>query len=404
MIEIADKANCCGCAACAQICPKSCITMQEDEEGFLYPYVNKATCVDCHLCEKTCPVLNVRPEKTRNQKGYVVQHKNKQILHESTSGGAFTAIAEWVIKRDGVVFGAAYDKNFVVKHTYVENIEDIIIFRNSKYAQSEIGDSYQKAKTFLDGNRLVLFSGTPCQLEGLLRFLRKTYDNLIAVDVVCRACPSPLVFKKYLEMVSDKVGKNYDTILFRDKYYGYQYSTMSVKKGGRYLYHEGIDTDSYLRSFFSGISVRPSCMKCVFRKRYRETDLTIWDCFNITMYDKQMDNDQGATKVLAHSLKGTGIMKDINSILRTKEVNPEQLLKMEGISEIDVTIVNHPLREAFFSDIHQMKAQDFFDKYFPVKMKNRMEKFFRILTFRLGLYSIIKKVYIVIIGRDNIKR
>ncbi|MDO5482762.1 MAG: Coenzyme F420 hydrogenase/dehydrogenase, beta subunit C-terminal domain [Bacteroidaceae bacterium] len=403
MIEIIDKEACCGCSACAQICPKKSIEMKADYEGFLYPIVDTKDCINCHLCENVCPVLNIKKEHVKIQNGYIVQHKDSRILRESTSGGAFTAIAEWVIGKNGVVFGAAYDNQMVVKHTYVNKKEDLGKFRNSKYSQSEIGTTYQEAKAFLDKGIWVLYSGTPCQLEGLLRFLRKSYECLLTVDVVCRACPSPLVFKKYLDLQKQITGTDFDNLLFRDKYYGYQYSSMSIMNQKKYLYHEGIDTDSYLRAFFSGISIRPSCLKCVFRKRYRETDLTIWDCFDIAIYDKKMNDNRGATKVLAHTEKGRRVMTEIN-VLKKIQVCPDMILKMDGDDEINIVLQEHPLRSSFFEDLNKMDPQKLFEKYFPITMKNRIEKAVRILTIKLGLYSLVKNIYITLVGRDNIKR
>ena len=192
MIEIKDPKDCCGCWACENACPRQCISMEEDCEGFRYPHINQTSCIDCHLCEKVCPILNKVEEPIKNQKAFVVQNKDEEVLKESTSGGAFSAIANYVISKNGIVFGAAFDNNETVRHQYVDNYEDLKLFRNSKYVQSLIGNTYKEAKRFLDKGKLVLFSGTPCQLEGLFFFLRnKQYENLITIDVVCRAVPSP---------------------------------------------------------------------------------------------------------------------------------------------------------------------------------------------------------------------
>lgn len=405
MIQIEDKKDCCGCSACAEACPKACILMEADTEGFLYPNVDTSVCIDCHLCEKVCPILNVEPDQEKPQDGYIVQHKNRKVLRESTSGGAFTAIAEWMIEqKGGIVFGAAYDDDFVVRHTWVDKKEQLFLFRNSKYTQSNIGETYKEARNFLIQGKWVLFSGTPCQLEGLLRFLRKPYERLLTVDVVCRACPSPLVFKKYIEMQKEEIGDGFDTVLFRDKYYGYQYSAMSIKANDKYIYHEGIDTDPYLRAFFSAISIRPSCTSCAFRKRYRDTDLTIWDCFDIAEYSKEMNNERGATKVLAHTEKGRNLMKCLNESLIMMNAKPKQMLKMGRVNEIDITLTAHPLREQFFEDLNLLPPKELFNKYFPIKVKNRLEKTVRIITFKLGAYALIKRVYVALVGRDNIKR
>ena len=174
MIEIKDKKDCCGCWACENVCPVQCISMDEDNEGFCYPTVDKDKCINCHLCERVCPIINVKPEVVRPQEGYVVQNKDSQVLAESTSGGAFSAIAKYVLQRGGVVFGAALNENNEARHIYVESEAELWKFRNSKYVQSLIGDTFAQAKEFLKEGRLVCFSGTPCQMEGLMQFLRKS--------------------------------------------------------------------------------------------------------------------------------------------------------------------------------------------------------------------------------------
>lgn len=224
MIDIKDKKNCCGCWACKNVCPVQCITMTEDEEGFRYPQVNSDSCIDCHLCEKVCPIKNVKPEEEKPQKGYLLQNKDAKVLAESTSGGAYTAIAKYVLKQGGVVFGAALNENNEARHILIESKNKLWKFRNSKYVQSLIGDTYQQAKEFLKQGRLVCFSGTPCQMEGLVSYLRKPYDNLIIVDVVCRAVPSPKVRRKYIEYQSLTYGEDLKNLKFRDKkFYGYKY-------------------------------------------------------------------------------------------------------------------------------------------------------------------------------------
>ena len=168
MIEIKDKKDCCGCWACENACPKHSITMMEDEEGFRYPLVDKDTCIDCHLCEKVCPIIQVQPEEEKPQWGNLLQNKDPKVLAESTSGGAFTAIAKYVLRQDGVVFGAALNEKNEARHIYVESEDELWRFRNSKYVQSLIGETFKQAKEFLKQGRLVLFSGTPCQMEGLV--------------------------------------------------------------------------------------------------------------------------------------------------------------------------------------------------------------------------------------------
>ena len=397
MIEIKDKKDCCGCWACENVCPKQCISMNEDNEGFRYPTVDKKKCINCHLCEKVCPIINVKPEVVRQQEGYVVQNKDSQVLSESTSGGAFSAIAKYVLSQGGVVFGAALDENNEARHIYVENESELWRFRNSKYVQSLIGETYSQARKFLKEGRLVCFSGTPCQMEGLVHFLRRPYENLIAVDVVCRAVPSPKVLRKYLEWKQQTYGKPLHHLKFRDKqFYGYKYSNISFdsEKGS---YHEGIDTDPWLRSFFSGINVRPSCYTCKFKKRYRVTDITMWDCFEPSKFSKKMDNDKGVTRIIAHSKKGAAVMKAIGNYAYTEEIDSDRLL--DGVKEFVIPADYNPKHDVFFKDLDTMSARDLFNMYFPVTFKTKLEKHVRLTMLRLGLYKQLKALARMLVGQ-----
>lgn len=224
MISITSKEMCCGCAACEQRCPKSCIVMREDEEGFLYPQTDMSKCIDCGLCEKVCPVLN-QGEKRKPLYVYAAKNKNPQIQLYSSSGGVFTHIAEQIIQNNGVVFGARFDENWAVKHDYTETLEGLAAMRGSKYVQSRIGSTYQQAKDFLEAGRLVLFSGTPCQIRGLKLFLAKEYENLLTVDLVCHGVPSPEIWRQYLhEIIATGGGPTYKfRVSDHIPYYGYQF-------------------------------------------------------------------------------------------------------------------------------------------------------------------------------------
>ncbi|MCD7882640.1 MAG: Coenzyme F420 hydrogenase/dehydrogenase, beta subunit C-terminal domain, partial [Lachnospiraceae bacterium] len=228
MINITEKQNCCGCAACAGACPKNCIEMKDDTESFFYPSVDKDKCIDCGSCERVCPILNYENKEPYEQKGYIVQHKNPTVLRESTAGGAFTAIAKYTLNKGGVVFGVELTDDLIAHHVYVEDESELSRFRNSKYVQSCVGGVLEQVKSFLKQGRYVCFSGTPCQIEGLRNYLGKDYDNLILVDVVCRAVPSPLIFQKYVEYQEQKMSAEVENVRFRDKHYGYKYSTMNV--------------------------------------------------------------------------------------------------------------------------------------------------------------------------------
>lgn len=395
MIEIIDKKYCSGCTACESICPKECIQMKSDEEGFLYPVVDAEKCVQCGACNKVCPIQNPIKEKEIEQKAYLVQHKDEQIRLESSAGGAFTAIATIVIEKGGVVFGAAYDDDFQVHHTYVERVEDLSKFRNSKYVQSNLGESFKQVKKFLKDGRWVCFSGTPCQIEGLSKYIGP-HNKLLLVDVVCHGVPSPLIWNRYLEY-QDVKNSRPDNIRFRDKFYGYKYSTMSVIKDGRNIYHAGSQLDPMLRAFFSDTCDRPSCYACPFKKRYRVSDLTIWDCFSVYDFDKKMDDDKGTTRVLCHTDKGKAVVAEIQKLVKCKEVQPDSLVR--GVKEMFESVRINENRNRFLYDARTMNGESLFKKYYPTTRKVMIKTQIRQFLLITGLYRKSKKVLNRLRGR-----
>ena len=378
--------------------------MIEDEEGFRYPHVNTDLCTSCNLCDKICPINNPITINKIPQKAYIAQHIDSQILKESTSGGAFTGIASWIIEQGGIVYGATYNKDFEVVHSKVDKIEDLSKFRNSKYSQSVIGNCFNEVKEYLKQNRWVCFSGTPCQLEGLYSYLgRKEYDKLLMVDVVCHACPSPKVFRKYIEMQKTKIGINFENIIFRRKTYGYKYSTMSIiTENPNKNYHEGIDTDVMMRAFFSNISVRPSCYACPFKKQYRCTDFTLWDCFDVFKFSKELNNDKGITRILAHTEKAKSILQLLSNKMIIKEIEVNKAI--EGVKEMVSSVKENPKRKDFFYDLERLSPQECFNKYFPLTIRHKIEKRIRLLGVKLGIYMMLKSIFFKLYKNKDIKR
>lgn len=399
MISITDKAKCCGCSGCVNACPRNCITMQADNEGFVYPEVDASECINCNICEQVCPIINRDLGKKVNEKAYLVNIKDERIREESTAGGAFSAIALCSLNHGGVVFGATLGDDYSVYHTYVEKPEDLGKFRSSKYVQSEIGTCFSKAKEFLDLGREVCFSGTPCQIEGLQRFLRKDYPNLVTVDLVCRAVPSPMVWKKYIQYQERKHQNCIERVRFRDKCYGYKYSTMSLymKPGCKQKdYHKGIEFDVWLRAFFSGICVRPSCYQCKFKKRYRTSDFTIWDCFSVGRYSKRLDDDKGTTRLIARSDKASNMFEKFKKNINFEEIDIESAFG--DVKEFFTPITINPKREMFFSDAVSMSDEDLFVKYFPHTVKVKVLSTGRWLCYRLGIYNVVRALIGDLVG------
>ena len=384
-VKIEEKDLCCGCTACYSVCPKNAIKMVRDNEGFLYPEVDKEKCVNCGMCKKVCPILNKSKLNEFKPKAYLFQNSNEEIRKDSTSGGIFTAIGEFVIKNNGIVYGATFDDNFVVNHIGVESVDKLSKFRKSKYVQSNQNNCFKEIKQYLDNGKLVCYSGTPCQVGGLRAYLRKDYENLILVDIMCHSVPSPLVFEKYKRYILKKMNANKIlNINFRDKSkYGYKYSMMTVETDNG-IYSQGIDTDPYLRAFFGDTSVRPSCYNCHFKTMKRVSDLTIWDCFNINEIDKSFDDDKGTTRVLVQSEKGKKLLENLDNV-RLKELDINIAIKK--VKEMTNSVNYNSKRKEFFENIND---DNVFEKYYPTNFKTKINSFVRKTLAVTGVYSSVK--------------
>ena len=382
-INITSKEDCCGCTACKNICPKSAIEMKQDEEGFLYPHINKDKCIDCGLCKKACPILNKEKNNKIEQKGFIFQYKDKEIRKESTSGGFFTAIAEYTLNNNGVVYGVSLDKDFVAKHERVTKKDDLWKFRNSKYVQSDPNETFKQVKDDLENKKQVLYSGTACEIEGLKSYLQKDYENLITVDVICRSVPSPLLWEKYIK--EKNKDNNIDKVYFREKKYGYKYSNLCMHSKDKLIYHNGIDTDPYLRAFFSNICSRPSCYNCKFKEQYHKADFTIWDCFNVDSYDNSFDDDLGTTRVLVNTKKAEEVFNNISKNHNTKKIEVDKLVN--NFHQIFNSIKYNSRREEFFEDLNNEEISKVLKKYFSNKIRNRIEKLARVTLIKIGIYK-----------------
>lgn len=329
MIKITDKKDCCGCSACVQRCPKQCISLHEDEEGFLYPKVDVATCIDCGLCEKVCPVLNQSEERIPLEV-YAAKNSNEQIRRESSSGGIFTLLAEQTIDAGGVVFGVRWNENFEAIHDYTETKEGLAAFRGSKYVQSRVGATFKQAEQFLKQGRKVLFSGVPCQIAGLKKFLKKEYDNLLTVDIICHAVPSPLIWRQYIEEYKKKNGVTcINSINFRDKTFGWKNYHVSVSyvdnRNRKLVKQQPHDDDAYIKGFLNHLYLRPSCYSCCAKSGRSGSDMLIGDCWGIDSLWKESNDNKGCSIVCINSVKGKNAAEKISE--RSDSLVYEDVLK-----------------------------------------------------------------------------
>lgn len=323
--------KCTGCTACASICPQNCINMVFNDEGFLYPSIDIEKCTNCGLCEEICPLINPLTKEEFEPKAYAAYSVDEEIRLESSSGGIFSEIAKCVLDNGGCVYGAAYNDNFDVVHICVDNENELYKLRGAKYAQSDLGNTFNNIKLKLDDGKLVLFSGTPCQVAGLKAFLGNEYTNLIMVDFICHSVPSPKVWKEYVKYRAskDNDGNPPIKINLRSKETGWS----RYKYSNRFEYANEVanscpNSDSiYMKLFVGGYISRKSCTDCHFKGYKRDSDITIGDFWGIWDIAPEMDDNKGTSVVVIQTQKGESIFKKISENLIIKNVSLEDVSK-----------------------------------------------------------------------------
>lgn len=325
MPKLCALVSCTGCSACAQICPKGAIAMTEDAEGFLRPEISAEKCVNCGLCEKSCPILNKNVHKIPSSTAFAAHSLDNQAVAQSSSGGIFSLLAQQVLDAGGLVFGAALDESWNVRHIAVESKEDLAALRGSKYVQSSTGQTYQQAKQALTAGRPVLYSGTPCQIGGLRQFLGNDYENLLCVDTICHSVPSEKAWQAFLQEQSS--GEKIIHISFRDKRDDWQGYYMCIRTElGREVLLRPYE-NPYMQGFLQGLTTRPSCYRCHFKGANRISDITLGDFWGVDKtYPKHLWK-QGTSLVLCHNEKGMQALKAVGDVAVLEPVDFERALE-----------------------------------------------------------------------------
>lgn len=351
MIKITDKSKCSGCHSCYNVCPKKCIAMKEDFEGFWYPEVDIDKCIDCGLCEKRCPILNDMKNDNQPQ-AYACYNKNESIRKESSSGGVFTLLATFIIERGGIVYGASFNNEFMVEHIKADNVDDLGKLRGSKYVQSRIGNTYAEIKEYLNQGKLVYFSGTPCQIDGLIAFLNKKYDNLILQDIVCHGVPSPKVWNKYLEQFNIEDDAK---ISFRDKSTGWDSYSFTIDQQDKFT--QLSSQNEYMKVFLKDLCLRPSCYDCHSKSLHRNSDITLADFWGINNIYPELYDNKGTSLVFVNSQKGKELFNEIVEDIEYKEVDIKEASKYNPSSYKSVDIPDR--RKEYMENIFSKE----FNKY-----------------------------------------
>lgn len=302
-IVIDEKFKCCGCGACLQKCPKNAITLANDKEGFWYPYVDVEKCVDCGLCIKVCHLLKEKynPNETDTKASYCAYNKSDEIIKDSSSGGIFWLLVEYTLSKEGVVYGAVAE-GFNVFHRRGETKEECVAFRKSKYLQSDTKNTYVEAQADLKAGRLVLYSGTPCQIAGLYSFLGKKYDNLITCDVVCHGVPSRTAFDKWLDELTQKNnGIRPVSMVWRDKVQGWAPVILTYNFEDGHKWESKQSDNLYQKGFVGYLYLRPSCYECKYARLPRIADFTLADFWRYRGNLKTQNANKGLSIVLLSS-------------------------------------------------------------------------------------------------------
>jgi coenzyme F420-reducing hydrogenase beta subunit len=366
------KEDCCGCGACVNVCPQNSIYFKPDENGFLFPEVDMNNCIDCDLCETVCAFQNGIPLGRHAIKTYAAIHKNKNLLLPSSSGGVFSALAEIVFAKNGVVYGCAWDENLETEHICISSVKELHKLQGSKYVQSNIGKTFREAKAYLKNGKYVLFSGTPCQIAGLKSFLGKEYENLITAELVCHGVPNVAFFKSYIGWLENKLKGKIARFIFRDK------SNWGMSCVGRVYLGNGEarekiiywPLDPYYSHFMYGHIYRESCYQCKYASTKRQGDFTLGDYWGIQKAHPEIDTNNGVSVLLVNSEKGLELVGKLQEYLYLTPSTFEQAALENG--QLTKPIPQSDIRETVLSTWREGGFQAVADKFYKNNRKEIM--------------------------------
>ena len=367
------KEECCGCGACAAVCSNGAIDMRKDEEGFLYPVVADDKCVECGACVSICRAGAGKIKASDNVSAFAAYCIDESIRKSSSSGGIFSILAEEVLRHGGVVYGAAFDERFSVKHIAVDNVSELPRLRGSKYVQSDIGDCFADVKRNVLAGRQVLFSGTPCETAGMLNYLGDRHENLLTVDLVCHGVPSPAVWDAYVrEICGAKDYADIKRISFRDKTISWrEYSVLFVFKDNT-EHRRAMKDDPYMQGFLRDLYLRPSCHACRFKGDNRTSDITLADFWGIEKVMPEMYDGRGTSLILTNTKKGLKFLARIKDKMRIADADVSEALSHNeaALASVEANLNREEFFRAFIKE--NSSPQTLVERYARKKsLKNR---------------------------------
>lgn len=386
MIDRLKISECCGCNVCEDACPKKAISFVKDGEGFLNPVIDHELCIDCGICDKVCPVINIDELKKNDfekPQCFAAVHKNLEVRFDSTSGGAFSALAKKAYLQKYYVGGAIWNEDWSVSHFISNNKKDLERLRSSKYIQSDARGFYKKVKDLLISGEKVLVCGTPCQIAALRSYLKIGYENLVTVDFICNYVNSPLLWEKYIENLEKEHSSKVVYVKDKNKELGWrQLCTKIVFENGETLYETRFE-NIFRRCYMElGVGARPSCYDCKFKGFPRISDITIADFWGVEKFlPKEFDNDLGTSLIMCNSQRGLGYFDD--------EV--KKYLKVISV-DLDSTLGGNPALTRSFSPVVPFDRSVFYDELRSGDIKEVVDRYINLYKGGQKRVSIRKKV------------
>lgn len=382
------KDQCCGCGSCAIVCPVSAIKMEADEEGFFYPHIDNNICIDCGLCKKNCAFQSKKKWKSEfaTRKIYAAKHFNKKVVAESSSGGAFTAISDFVLNQGGVVCGAAFNVNFEVQHIFTYDKEQRDALRGSKYIQSNIFSVFEKTKKYLSEGYKVLFVGTPCQVDAVKNYLKnRNIDNLILCDIVCHGVASSTIFRDYLCWLEKKYKSSIVEYNFRNKRYAWLGAQAKFKNGK--IYYNDAEADVFFAMFLSHYILRPSCGNCEYACTERISDITIADFWGVEKSMPEFYSRDGVSLIITNTLEGQRIFDCIKTDIEYIESSMKNCLQPSLIMSS-----KHAENRAMFWNDYKIRGFCYvIRKYVYYDIKRQIRSSIKRILRETGLMNIVRQ-------------
>ncbi len=383
-----QEKNCCGCTACKNVCPKNAICFVENSEGFLYPQIDSSLCIECGLCKKVCDFQNDNRDMHAVPTVYAAKHTDKQVINHSTSGGAFTAISDVILRENGVVYGVEIDENLHVKHGRAVNAKQRDAFCGSKYVQSDLSDIFEKVTEDLKNGKEVLFTGTPCQCAGLKSYLKTIHapiDNLLLCDLVCHGTPSPLMWREHMASIRKKYKSSVAAYACRSKVAGWHSHTEVVLLENGKIRYQSPFVQKNKDIFYSHLALREACYSCPYTNIQRASDITIADFWGIEKTFADFDDNTGVSLLLLNTEKGKHVFHAIKSVLEWRQSDINACLQPQ---------LQHPVsrpnnRQDFWADYYTHGYAYIIKKYTKCNAKAQSKAIFIKALQKLRLLDLV---------------